>query len=174
MVQQLAPRQIIGVDYSGSQDDVPWITQATLEGNVLSLYECAPISRENLTQHLLDLPNHAGNPPAMVGMDFPFGVANVVFPDLQVGRDILLQMWGRVAGMQRWEFEHRRNGHNGAMRMFDQLHYRMAQSPTNIRMWRMTYHGIKMLWELHNRCPNRWHIPPLHHGRDHDGRVTLL
>ena len=31
-----------------------------------------------------------------------------------------------------------------------------------------------MLKELHKKCPDRWHIPPLHCGRTREDRVTLL
>ena len=174
MTQPLAQRQIIGVDYSGSQDDVPWITTAVLGNNGLALVACEPISRANLTQHLLGLCDHAGAAATVVGMDFPFGVANAVFPNLNPGVDTLLQVWELIAAFQQQQFGDHRDGHNGAMRNFDQLHYHMAMSPTNIRMWHMTYHGICMLWQLHNHCPNYWHIPPLDNGRTTNGRVTLL
>lgn len=70
----MASRKIIGVDFSGSDSDVPWITVATLNAGHLTLRCCEPISRNKLTKRLLDLCKDANLSDAVVAMDFPFSV----------------------------------------------------------------------------------------------------
>ena len=73
-------------------------------------------------------------------------------------------------------FDTLRANHRKTKRKFDEKHYPKNESlsPQDERMRHMTYHGIKMLKELHKKCPGNWHIPPLHCGRTHQDRVTLL
>ena len=171
----MAVRTIIGVDFSGSKkDDVPWITTAVLEGESLILVGCAPITRKQLKEHLLALRDHVGNSSTVVGLDFPFGVSNGVFPNLVPGNYNMMQVWYHVSKMTIEQFKALSAQHNANTRKFDTLNYRRRQSPQNVRMWRMTYHGIRLLKELHDRRPDRWHIPPLHQGKARNSHVTLL
>ena len=166
----MVERKIIGVDFSGSKDDVPWITIAGLERDHLKLESCEPIDREKLTNRLLA--EDTGD--AVVGMDFPFGVAEEVFPELSPRKSTLKDVWRRVAEKTDKDFYDICKKHSTIKRKFDESHYSKSLSPQNIRMMYMTYHGIKMLKELHEKCKTRWHIPPLHTGRASNGRVTLL
>ena len=162
--------KIIGVDYSGSASDVPWITTAGLEGDHLKLQSCEPIDREKLTNRLLAEDTR----DAVVGMDFPFGVAKDLFPDLKLGEYTMDDVWDFVAQITEEDFFALCNNHQHTKRGFDKKHYTISQSPQNIRMRYMTYYGIKMLKELHDKCNSRWHVPPLHPGKASRGRVTLL
>lgn len=119
----------------------------------------------------------------MAALDFPFGVASQLFPDLVPGCSTMKDVWDRVSKMRfknkdgedGESFDTLRKKHPKIKRKFDEKYYsKESLSPQDELMRYMTYHGIKMLKELHKKCPDRWHIPPLHCGRTREDRVTLL
>ncbi len=178
----MAEQTIVGVDFSGGGDDASigntWVTKGRFDGKALTIDECRPISRTELKELLRALPKGS-----VEALDFPFGVAEELFPDLVPGCSTMKDVWDRVSEMrfedkasEDWEsFDTLRAKHPKIKRKFDEKHYpEVSLSPQDERMRYMTYHGIKMLKELHDKCENRWHIPPLHCGWVRENRVTLL
>ena len=177
----MAERRIVGVDFSGGGKDGAigntWVTKGRFDGKTLTTLECRPISRTELKKLLCALPKGS-----VAALDFPFGVAGQLFPDLVPGCSTMKDVWDRVsemrfenkAGEDGESFDMLRAKHPKIKRVFDEKHYPESSSPQDERMRYMTYYGIKMLKELHEKCPDRWHIPPLHCGRTREDRVTLL
>ena len=177
----MAERRIVGVDFSGGGKDGAigntWVTKGRFDGKTLTTLECRPISRTELKKLLCALPKGS-----VAALDFPFGVAGQLFPDLVPGCSTMKDVWDRVsemrfenkAGEDGESFDMLRAKHPKIKRVFDEKHYPESSSPQDERMRYMTYYGIKMLKELHEKCPDRWHIPPLHCGRTREDRVPLL
>ena len=178
----MAERTIMGVDFSGGGKDTAvgntWVTKGRFDGNTLTIHPSypTPISRTKLRGLLCALPKGS-----VAALDFPFGVAREVFPDLKLGQSMMKEVWDRVSEM-RFEdkdsvegFDTLRAKHRKTKRRFDEKHYQEESfSPQDERMRYMTYRGIKMLKELHIEHCNRWHIPAIHCGRIREDRVTLL
>lgn len=174
--------RVIGVDFSGAEPEVgkTWIARGELVGNVLTIENCQPISRADLTNELAGLTNELAGlrEPAVVGMDFPFSVP-VEFANFWQQRDVLAagwempNLWAAAAGIELEEFRNLRDGfvpqHGEPRRVGDPPE---ALSPLNIRMLPMTFRGMQMLHHLWG-WPEEIQVPPLHPDPERDS-VTLL
>ena len=174
--------RIIGVDFSGagSDDSVgkTWMAQGWLDGNILTIKSCCPISRRALTDELAGLTE-----PAVVAMDFPFSVPAEFAEFWQPDARQMPALWEAAAGMdigaftkQRDSFaKDRKSGKKEPKRPCDPSE---GISPLNIRMRSMTLAGMQMLHRLWRRFEdgeiNRpLRIPPLHPDPEQDS-ITLL
>jgi hypothetical protein len=92
-------RKIAGVDFSGGGDDASignaWVTKGRFDGKALTIDECRPISRTELQKLLCALPKGS-----VAALDFPFGVASQLFPDLVPGCSTMKDVWDRVSKMR--------------------------------------------------------------------------
>ena len=171
---------IIGVDFSGANENNginTWVAQGWLENDgALTLTETRPIGRVALYEYLARV-----KLPAVVAMDFPFGVprafANHIFPP-NAPLELMPQVWKAIHGIHFDYFVAARNkfvsAHNGEPGRVGDAYYPMAMSPLNLRMRPMTHSGVMLLHHLHQRFPNRWYVPPLERPEDFAARVTLL
>lgn len=181
--------RIIGVDFSGAEREVgkTWVARGELVGNVLTIENCQPISRADLTNELAGL-----REPAVVGMDFPFSVPEVFAKHWKgaiasrcgsVVFDSMPNLWAAAAGMK-WENLKNLQGQLQIDKFAKrdkrprELKYPKrasdpseALSPLNIRMVQMTFRGMQMLNRLKERPEIR--VPPLHPDPEQDF-ITLL
>ena len=155
---------IIGVDYSGAIDEKKtWLTEGRLIGNTLQIQRCEPITRSRLTRKLIQL-----NQPAVVAMDFPFGVPKSFAKCWRAsGRDIS-DLWESAAKVPDLEsFRNRCKDWTGKlgknpMRICDKLFpgsgvlSALCTAPRN--MVPMTYYGMRMLHEL-NQAETGFLVP---------------
>ena len=170
----MAERTIVGVDFSGGGDDAAtgntWVTKGCFGGNVLTIDKCYPIGRTELKQLLLELPNDA-----VAALDFPFGVAQKLFPSFTPGKSTMKDVWNEISKQtDAKEFDVFCSHHRAVKRRFDYRYYPTSKSPQDPMMTYMTYHGIKMLRDLHDECAERWYVPSLLPDEPCKGRVTLL
>ena len=172
----MTERRIVGVDFSGGGEDNQvgntWVTEGYLDGSTtLTISDCRPISRNDLRELLQDLP-----PSAVAAMDFPFGVPKS-FAENEFDADgsLMPDMWDKLSTKVKNDPGYitktgERLGKNGNLRQFnkvlrewDRKHFpSRAFSPLNPaspQMFRMTFHGMKMLNELWRKT--KCSVPPL-------------
>ena len=171
----MAERTIVGVDFSGGDDDdkvgKTWVTKGYSDGGKLTICDCYPISRNDLEKLLMNLPSSA-----VAAMDFPFGVPQS-FAKAEFGftGTLMHDMWELVSNKLNDEPEYikkirprlRKGGNrqkfNKLLREWDQKHSpNIALSPLNPArpdMFPMTFHGMKMLHTLWKKTGCR--VPPL-------------
>ncbi len=171
---------IIGVDFSGAEEDRnTWITLGHLNDNGKLLLDVVhPIRRADLYDLLSTIPT-----PAVVALDFPFGVPGKFAAHL-CGNNPPADMpdlWDAVAGMDADQFSDARNqfvaDHGEPTRAGDARHFPESYSPlhrVNPNMLPMTYQGITLLHRWHQNHPQRWHVPPLEPTAQPEETVTLL
>ncbi len=155
--------EIFGVDYSGAESDKDtWLSRGTVNGQTLELAECRSISRADLTELL------AGQvKPAIVAMDFPFGVPQEFARSWVKGANMMPELWRAAASTTLDGFIQRRhqlvNGGPEPRRVGD-LRHKEAFSPlheVNPNMLPMTFYGMRMLAALKLKG---WAVPPLDSG----------
>ena len=163
---------IIGVDFSGAKaENKTWIAQGVLtEDGALRLNGAHSITRAVLCELLAIIP-----PPAVVGMDFPFGVPKC-FAEAEFGfkGTQMPEMWEVIAKIpdlpayiQAIRPRLRPGGDlsrfNKCLRQGDKKHFKgVAFSPLNPalpEMFPMTFYGMKMLHTLWVQSDCR--VPPL-------------
>lgn len=173
---------IIGVDFSGSQSNDPWVTEAELQGNLLRLMSCYPLRRELLTERLR---TKCSDSNAVIGMDFPFGLPRS-FVEVEFGFKgaLMTEMWEVIQNEDLPEYikkirpRLRKNGDlqgfNKCLRQGDKNHFAsVAYSPLNPaapEMFAMTFYGMSMLHTLWTQSDCR--VPPLDYA-DREGAVLL-
>ena len=86
------PTTIVGVDYSGSKSDAPWLTAAVWSPGRIEFQSCEDIDRADLTKRLRTLPHNA-----IAAMDFPFGVPQEFALQLDPHASIMPHLWGFAA-----------------------------------------------------------------------------
>ena len=176
------PTTIIGVDFSGAIANDPWVTRAAFQNGGLMLESCFPLPREELTERLLAL---CGNPNAVVGMDFPFGLPTpFAKAEFKFEGTLMPEMWEIIAKqdnlakyiadirprLRRTDLRR----FNNCQRQWDKMHFPgVALSPlkpARPEMFPMTFYGMKMLHTLWDESDCK--VPPL----DDAGRngATLL
>ena len=171
---------IVGVDFSGHRDDRnTWVARGRLEsGGVLLLDSVQPARRTDLHHLLATVPR-----PAVVALDFPFGVPAEFAADLSPKRPprVMPDLWRTVSGMSAGDFLAARDrfvAANGEIkRSGDARHFPESYSPlhrANPNMLPMTYEGIRLLHRWSEEHPRRWHIPPLEPPAPPARTVTLL
>lgn len=171
---------IIGVDFSGARTDRnTWMTRARLahDGSLL-LKSAQRIRRNDLYDVLLTVPI-----PAVVALDFPFGVpsefANFVAPGCSP--TAMPALWDVIASMTIQDFIAKRNKfvavHGEPKRAGDLKYHPESFSPlhrVNPNMLPMTYHGISLLYRWRQECSRRWSVPPLSLASPDYNAATLL
>lgn len=171
---------IVGVDFSGHRDDRnTWVARGRLEsGGALRLDSVQPARRADLHDLLATVPT-----PAVVALDFPFGVPAGFAAALSPGRPprAMPDLWRFVAGMDAGDFLAARDrfvAANGEIkRSGDARHFPESYSPlhrANPNMLPMTYEGIRLLHRWREDHPRRWHVPPLEPPAPPARTVTLL
>ena len=171
---------IVGVDFSGHRDDRnTWVARGRLEsGAALRLDSVQPARRADLHDLLATVPT-----PAVVALDFPFGVPAEFAADLSPKRPprAMPDLWRTVSGMSAGDFLAARDrfvaNHGELKRSGDARHFPESYSPlhrVNPNMLPMTYEGIRLLHRWHVEHPERWHVPPLESPGRPDRSVALL
>ena len=176
---------IIGIDFSGAKSDRnTWVAQGRLtqEGSLeLDSVEMTP--RRDVLRLLRSV-----DTPAVAAIDFPFGVprafAEFVFTEFVnhgAGIQSMPDVWRNLAALSLEEFIGARDRFVGRFgevkRRGDERHFSESFSPlhkANPNMLPMTYHGIRMLHELHKSPDGRWIVPPLYSADEAGKAVTLL
>ena len=162
---------ILGVDFSGAKADKnTWVTQGVLNGGVLTLEYCEPLSRAGLAGLLASLPG-----TAVAALDFPFSVPKEFAERWLPGAGEMPELWEAAAVMDFEEFMSLRDGfvagHGEPLRRGD-LYFPECYSclhKNNPNMVPMTFRGMQMLdglWRAGCRAP------PLP-GRGRTGPVLL-
>ncbi len=171
----MAEQRIIGVDFSGAGEDYQvgntWVTEGRFDGDTtLTIDNCRPISRDELSDLLMNLPSNA-----VAAMDFPFGVPQD-FAKAEFGftGTLMPEMWHIISkkldNNPQYIREIRprlRSGElqkfNKLMRQWEQKHFsQIALSPLNPAlpdMFPMTFRGMKMLHTLWTTTKCK--VPPL-------------
>lgn len=171
----MAERTVVGVDFSGAKDDAhkgnTWVTEGRVDGKVLTIDDCRAISRNGLKTLLADLPRNS-----VAAMDFPFGIPREFIQHLGIDATTMPDVWNNVTGNDKdvgW-FGSKCNecyealGYE-AKRKGDEDH-RESMSPLNLRMFRMTFHGMSMLGKLWNET--KCQVPPLQEA-ERNGPILL-
>ena len=157
---------IVGVDFSGHRDDRnTWVARGRLgSGAVLWLDSVQPARRADLHDLLATIPT-----PAVVALDFPFGVPADFASDLPPKRPprAMPDLWRTVSAMSCGDFLAARDrfvaNHGELKRSGDTRHFPESFSPlhrANPNMLPMTYEGIRLLHRWREDHPRRWHVPP--------------
>ena len=176
----MAERMVLGVDFSGGKGDdhvgKTWFTKGWFDGATLIISDCRPVSRDGLRALLKGLPSDS-----VAAMDFPFGVPmefiqylgidttdmpTVDMPTvwrsiLSDGKDVA---WFEAKCREAFKelgYESKRTGDE---------YYPESKSPLNLRMFRMTFHGMSMLGKLWNET--NCQVPPLQ--QEERNGLTLL
>ena len=171
---------IIGVDFSGAKvENKTWIAEGVLtEDGALRLNSAQSITRAVLCDLLAIIP-----PPAVIGMDFPFGVPAAFTKYISTSAQAfeMPDVWRTVAAMDKNEFITARNNFvrdNGEPKRYgDKLYRPESFSPlhdVNPNMVPMTYEGSCLLRRLNQDHPQRWYVPPLDAPVELSDAVTLL
>ena len=174
---------IIGVDFSGAypEDGKTWVAQGRLSADMtLSLDSVQPALREDLYQLVACI-----KPPAVVAMDFPFGVPAAFAKYISTSAQSfeMPDVWRTVAAMDKDAFIDARkifvrdNDNREPKRYGDEAHRPESSSPlhkVNPNMVPMTYEGICLLHRWHQDHPQCWYVPPLDDPAELSGAVTLL
>ena len=171
---------IVGVDFSGHRDDRnTWVALGRLDSDgALRLDSVQPARRADLHDLLTTIPT-----PAVVALDFPFGVPARFAADLSPKRPLraMPDLWRTVSGMSADDFLAARDrfvADNGELkRSGDTRHFPESYSPlhrVNPNMLPMTYEGIRLLYRWREDHPQRWHVPPLEPPPRPADTVTLL
>jgi hypothetical protein len=144
------PANIYGVDFSGATDAGThlWIAQGMLEGRALTIKAVFPAStlirgvndRAKAYAALRAYIAQAGH--TLFGMDFPFGLHVS-----QVGEDDWLSFVRKFATRfpDPDDFYHRMGGRGHELRRSSDSTARTPFAPTNLRIYRQTYYGIRDL-----------------------------
>jgi hypothetical protein len=175
----MAPRRIIGVDFSGEDGDdkvgKTWVTKGLFDGDKLTIEDCHPISRNDLKKLLMKLPDCA-----VAAMDFPFSVpAAFAREEFKFKGTLLPEMWETIYNqgnlpkyIKKIRPRLRKGGNlqkfNKLMRQWDSTHFPEAYPPLNPavpEMSPMTFYGMKMLHTLWKNTNCK--VPPL----DNTGRT---
>ena len=177
---------IIGVDFSGAIERTnninTWMSKGNLDAaGALTLSEARPIRRHDLCKLLINIPA-----PAVVAMDFPFGVPKAFAEaEFQIKGALMPEMWQVIAALddlpqyiQQIRPRLRREGDlqrfNKCHRHWETVHYPgVALSPLNPAfpdMFPMTFHGMKMMHTLWEQSDCK--VPPLD-GAGRNGAVLL-
>ena len=177
---------IIGVDFSGHRDDRnTWVARARLDpAGILRFTGVHPTRRADLYHLLTAIPT-----PAVVALDFPFGVPGEFAS--QICRHLppsdMREVWRIMDGMAYEDFLTLRETFLTARadlpqlqrepkRAGDRRHHPESYSPlhsVNPNMLPMTFLGMQMLHRWHREYPSRWWVPPLP-ATASDPDVTLL
>lgn len=160
----MAGRTIIGVDFSGLQQDKnTWITRGKLlSDRKLKIDECRSIRRSDLIADLADRTKTPND--AVAAMDFPFSVPIAFAEYLGLHSSKMPDLWSFVAKMGLDEFIEKRNRFVDVDNNIEYLRAGDVDDPgafsclhdTSPNMVPMTFYRMKMLhqlWEVGCRIP---------------------
>jgi hypothetical protein len=147
---RLTQVNIIGVDFSGARlDQNTWLARGWLDGEVLVLSECRPVTRSQLTGLLADATG-----PAVAALDFPFAVPREFARFWQPDAATMPDLWADASGMDFSQFLALRNQfvacHGEPKRLAD-TYFPECYSClhlANPNMVPMTFRGMQMLHQL--------------------------
>ena len=193
------PPAIVGVDFSGARADRnTWVARARLAADGgLRMLAAQRARRAELYELLTSLPT-----PAVVALDFPFGVPRAFADWLAAGpvSGPMPAVWRMAQELELDDFITRRNDFVASRaalpaaalpaeplparerepkRAGDRKYHPESYSPLHVvnpNMMPMTYHGMRLLHALTQADPARWRIPPLPSPSSPagGGTVTLL
>ena len=151
---------IIGVDFSGAKSDRnTWLAQGSLSNTTLTLNECHPITRSELTDLLAELTD-----PTVAALDFPFSVPQGFADYWNPGATSMPELWATVETMELAEFVSLRDRYvadwGEAKRVAD-TYFPECYSclhKANPNMVPMTFRGMQM---LHRLWDSGCDVPPL-------------
>ena len=142
--------EIAGVDFSGAKtDDHTWVTRGRLEGHVLTLRECKAVTRVQLAELLLRLPQGS-----VAALDFPFSVPQPFAHFWQPGASSMPELWAAASEIDLSQFVALRDDF---VAQWGELKRRCdARFPecysclhkANPNMIPMTFYGMRMLGPL--------------------------
>ena len=165
---------IIGVDFSGAKTDRnTWITEGTMDATgALILCKARSIRRIDLGKRLADI-----SPPAIIGMDFPFGLPKrFAETEFNFKGTQMHEMWQVIDALpdlpkyiEEMAPRLKKGGDlrkfNKCLRHGDKTQFSgVAYSPLNPAgpaMFPMTFYGMKMLHGLWTSQSRRFIVPPL-------------
>ena len=152
--------QVVGVDFSGAKtDNHTWLALGDLDGGVLTLLDCRPVSRQALQECLLALPGDS-----VAALDFPFSVPESFVSFWVPGATEMPDLWAAASAMGLAEFIALRDefvGNFGEPKRLCDTHFPECYSclhKANPNMVPMTFYGMKMLAGL---WPKGCEVPPL-------------
>ena len=163
--------RVVGVDFSGAKaDSNTWVAQGCLDGGHLHLTDCRPVSRSELVDLLVSLPDNA-----VAALDFPFSVPSGFAGFWEPQAASMPDLWDAAAAMDMSDFLELRNHyvrkHGEPKRRCDTFFPECYSCLHNVNpnMVPMTFRGMQMLSGLWARgCK----VPPLAPPRR--GKALLL
>ena len=163
---------ILGVDFSGARSDQnTWLARGRLDGRGLTLHECLPITRAQLTRLLADTPG-----PMVAALDFPFSVPRKFARCWRPSAAAMPDLWAAASEMDLSQFLALRDRfvalHGEPKRLAD-TYFPECYSClhlANPNMVPMTFRGMQMLHQLWQAGVGA--VPPLP-GSDGPPRVLL-
>ena len=142
--------EIAGVDFSGAKtDDRTWVTAGALAGQVLTLSDCRPVGRDELSQLLLAMP--AGS---VAALDFPFAVPENFARFWLPSAATMPDLWAQASSMDLTQFLELRDEYvadRGEPKRLCDLRFPECYSclhKANPNMVPMTFYGMRMLGPL--------------------------
>ena len=167
---------IIGVDFSGARaDNNTWFTRGDLEGNCLTLTDCARISRADLTTTLAGCLG-----PTIAALDFPFATPSSFVDYWIPGSTTMPDLWAEAFQMDYASFLELRDDfvaeRGEPKRACDPPESYSCLHMVNPIMVPMTFRGMQMLHVLWTGdSVNAISVPPLpEHSRPGTAEVTVL
>ena len=167
--------EIAGVDFSGAKtDDRTWVTTGTLEGESLTLGDCRPVGRGELSQMLLAMPEDS-----VAALDFPFSVpenfARFWLPNAATMPDL----WAQASSMDLTQFLELRDqfvADQGEPKRLCDLRFPECYSclhKANPNMVPMTFYGMRLLETLWRAGCS---VPPLEDTKENPkfGKALIL
>jgi hypothetical protein len=141
---------IIGVDFSGARSDQnTWMARGVADGPTLTLAECRPIYRAELTELLA-----AATVPTVAALDFPFSVPRSFARIWTPSAEAMPDLWAAAGGMELEQFIALRDrfvAQQGEPRRLADTHFPECYSclhQANPNMVPMTFRGMQMLRRL--------------------------
>ena len=142
--------EIAGVDFSGAKtDDRTWVARGRLDGHVLTLRECKPVTRVQLAELLLGLPQGS-----VAALDFPFSVPQSFAHFWRPEASSMPELWAAASEIDLPQFLALRDdfvGQWGEPKRRCDLRFPECYSclhKANPNMVPMTFYGMRMLGPL--------------------------
>jgi len=169
--------EIAGVDFSGAKtDDRTWVTTGTLEGEALTLGDCRPVGRDELSQLLLAMPGGS-----VAALDVPFSVPESFARFWLPSAATMPDLWAQASSMDLIRFLELRDRYvadQGEPKRLCDLRFPECYSclhKANPNMVPMTFYGMRMLGPLWQAGCS---VPPLEEANGSNssqaGKAVLL
>ena len=167
--------EIAGVDFSGAKtDDRTWVTTGTLKGDALTLGDCRPVGRDELSQLLLALPEDS-----VAALDFPFSVPENFARFWHPSAATMPDLWAQASSIDLTKFLALRDefvADQGEPKRLCDLRFPECYSclhKANPNMVPMTFYGMRLLGPLWQAGCS---VPPLEDCKENpnSGKALLL